>query len=383
MSDIDWYEIKFLESSSNLKELIKQSVGRQPSTKIANEIAVCVQQGRMFFEAAASSPLEIKPLQIFYGIVGFAKAVVLARNVTSIETLDQSHGISDISSQNARLHEINVKIQERGIFQQFNNVIAKIGCISYSVNFNIKKEMKYFDEANTFIGKKITLKEILARIPYLESLYERTFGESAKVVQVGFAYWNDYNGYVDIKIFDQEIFTGRESLKKIVHKCYIKYPFLKDWCLAEAFNTWDKSTLVFGNIAKKGIDEFSEEFLVENDGQFMAARSLKTNLTYERRNFTEIIQPMTGGFTNSHTHIIEPYKGLYISEFSLHFLGTFLLSSLVRYRPQIWRYAISRSFTHESPADDRALALIERYLDLSLREFPQMVVSALEFNSNT
>jgi len=36
-----------------------------------------------------------------------------------------------------------------------------------------------------------------------------------------------------------------------------------------------------------------------------------------------------------------------------------LLSSLVRYRPQIWQNAISRSVTAQSPADDRSLSLIE------------------------
>lgn len=382
MNDIDWYEIKFLESSSNLKELIKKSVGRQPSTKIANEIAVCMQQGRMFFEAASSSPLEIKPLQIFYGIVGFAKAIVLTRNVISIETLTQAHGISDTSEQNARLHQLTLKILRKGIFQHFNDTLSKLGCIyHYGILAAPTQKIKPFDNSSKLFDKEISLKEILARIPYLEHLYEKTFDEPAKILPLHMHYWDEYNGYVDLRIYDPEIFTDRQSLKKLVQKWRAKYLFLEDWCLAEATCQQGNSILIFGNIDKKGINEFSEEFLMENDGHFLAERDLKYNQSYQRRDITEIIQPLAGGLTKSQPYIIDTYDGAYISEFSLHFLGAYLLSSLVRYRPQIWRYAISRSFTHESSADDKALALIERFLDLSLQEFPRMVVNAVAFKN--
>ena len=79
----DWYDIKFLESATNLRELIGNSTGREPSAGIAREIAVCIQQGRLFFEAAVEAPIQIKPLQIYYGVVAFARA--------------RAHGLTDIT----------------------------------------------------------------------------------------------------------------------------------------------------------------------------------------------------------------------------------------------------------------------------------------------
>lgn len=70
---MDWYDIKFLESPANLKSVIGESIQRTPSTTIASGISTCLQQGRFFFEAAENSPLEIKPLQVFYGVVIFLK----------------------------------------------------------------------------------------------------------------------------------------------------------------------------------------------------------------------------------------------------------------------------------------------------------------------
>ena len=78
----DWYDIKFLESATNLRELIGNSTGRKPSAAIAREIAVCIQQGRLFFEAAAEAPIQIKPLQIYYGVVAFAQAVIVELNAS-------------------------------------------------------------------------------------------------------------------------------------------------------------------------------------------------------------------------------------------------------------------------------------------------------------
>jgi hypothetical protein len=71
---------KLLESATNVRGLLGNSMGRTPSASIAREIAVCIQQGRLFFEAAAVAPIQIMPLQIYYGVVAFAQAVIVARN---------------------------------------------------------------------------------------------------------------------------------------------------------------------------------------------------------------------------------------------------------------------------------------------------------------
>src|SRR5467141_1959121 len=53
--------------------------------------------------------------------------------------------------------------------------------------------------------------------------------------------------------------------------------------------------------------------------------------------------PVAGGYSGPDICAIAPVGDLYFSEFSMQYLALFLLSSLMRYRPQTWTHAISRS----------------------------------------
>jgi hypothetical protein len=48
-----------------------------------------------------------------------------------LETLIQSHGLSDISAQNSRLEDLKVKIENRGTFQEFNDAISPLSRTCY------------------------------------------------------------------------------------------------------------------------------------------------------------------------------------------------------------------------------------------------------------
>jgi hypothetical protein len=102
-----------------------------------------------------------------------------------------------------------------------------------------------------------------------------------------------------------------------------------------------------------------------------------TDTSYKRIDFHEILPPLSGGLRKGHQSMVEPYQGEYLSEYALYYLGMFLLSSLVRYRPQVWAHSLSRSVTNEKSADDRALALIEEFMSKAITEIPNMVINAL------
>lgn len=378
MKNIDWHEIKFLESSGNVKKLVKEAIGKEPSSKIASDISVCIQQGRMFFETALNTPLEIRPLQIFYGMLGFARAVHLARNLKSLDTLKAAHGLKDISPNNSSIKDLKLKIDCAGTFQDFNDSISKLSGIYY-FGKSAMPQWKFvpFSESSNLSGLNITLKEILARTPYLQHLYQKTFDEEAKTWYLMFDYHDKYNNYANIRIDDPEIYTDRKSLKSLVEKWRNNYPFLKNWCIEEATKAWGNSIIYFCNLDKSSIDEFSDEFLSVSDGHFTHTNDQRRNKTLRRIDFKTIIQPIAGGITRKEQYLIAPLDGNYLSEYTLHYLGMFLLSSLVRYRPQTWVHAISRSFTHDSPADDKALALIERFMEIVLEHYPTMVTESI------
>ena len=90
----------------------------------------------MFFEAAIQLPIGIRPLLIFHGVLGFSKAIILARHQRVHEALPISCGLSDTSCENVRIENIKLKIEENGIFQQANDVIAMLEGVNYNQSFN-------------------------------------------------------------------------------------------------------------------------------------------------------------------------------------------------------------------------------------------------------
>jgi hypothetical protein len=71
-------------------------------------------------------------------------------------------------------------------------------------------------------------------------------------------------------------------------------------------------------------------------------------------------------------------NGAILSEHALQFCGAFLLSSLVRYRPQLWQYALSHTAVEQSGADNRELALVGSFMQQVLGAFPTLVENVFE-----
>jgi hypothetical protein len=365
MPSVNWNKLKFLESTTNLKAVIKQSTGRSPSTEIARDIAACLQQGRIFFEIASAAPLQVQPLQLYYGVVGFAKAIILARNVQSIATVAQSHGLSDVSAQSAKIEELTLQFQRRGVFQQFNDVVAPLGRLSFYSGSMRQFEQKPFDSATALDGASCSLRDVLARVPGLQRLYKRTFSEDAACWAVSFHHTNER---VELRIDDPHLFRDKDDLQSRVEKWRRDFPWLNDWCFTEAAHAWDNSVLLFYNGQKPLLGEFSDQTLRPTNTGFAGQKPSEGFIP-----FASIVPALAGGLTNDHPTAMMPLNDVAVSEFALQFCGAFLLSSLVRYRPQIWQHALSHSIMENMPVDDRTLSLIELFLHIVLASFPKLV----------
>jgi hypothetical protein len=386
MRNILGYDSKFLESTDNLKRVLKESLGLDINSTVATGATVCLQHGRLYFEAAEKSPLEIKPLLIFYGIMNYAKALVIARNLMKIEALPRSHGLNDKSSQTSKLEELTVKMGKEGTFQQFNDSVRKLDCIDYK-----NGRLNRYDyitiptaESRLLINREFTLKDILSRICCLEHLYSETFCEESKTTYCGISYENEAWGFAQLRIEDRNVIDNSESRKHIIDKLKRRHPFLENWCLIEAQGNVDHSVLTFANFDKSSATKIYSNVYEQENGNYSVGpfgMGFKTK-EYKCVNFWDIIQPIGGGLTNG-SYLIEPFDGTCISELSLYYLGMYLLSSLVRYRPQIWMHSLSRLSIINLPSDDAALALIEKFLEETLNVFPSAIVKAMSMEPKT
>ncbi len=369
-------DCRFLESIDNLKPLVKKRFDKEPSTSIAREITACLQQGRLFYEAAELSSLEIRPLLLFYGMVGFAKALAVSSRQSALSTLKPAHGLTDVSATNSRIADFRVRVESDGTFQEFNDVVAKLTRLCYYDAFD-EPHVIYLPSAGReeLVGIELSLKEILSRIPGLETLYHLTFMEGAQSSVLTLESGFPGDNYFRIDVSDPELFNDRESVKRIVCGIRTRFSFLQKWRFTMARRNQGRTVVSFRNTASLGDAEFSERHLKESGGYYhafdLAGEQGKTFA------LEEAFCPVAGGQTGGPIRAVSPVGNLHISEFSFHYLGLFLLSTLVRYRPETWTSAISHSMVRNEATDDKALNLIERFLEINTETIPKLVVAVL------
>lgn len=365
------HELRFLESVDNLKLRVKLRFGREPSTTLAREIVACLLQGRLFYEAAEASPLQIRPLQLFYGTIGFAKALIVASRCKSLSTLCRGHGVKDVSPEGCRIADLQVEITTSGTFQEFNNVVADWTRFCYFHEYRPCSVRTPAAMADKIGGLRLNLRELLSRIPTLDDHFHRTFAATACSAPIVIE--NDVTGKCRICIDDRAKFANREELKELVMRWRARFPFLQRWRIVETAHALGRSILYLQNTSSAAVDEFSVLALNQVGNDFLASHH--TIEPQETFSFIESLPAMGGGYTGGACFPISPTQGYYLSEFSLHYLALFLLSSLVRYRPQSWMQAISGTSVANTPPDDRALSLIEHFLTVSSQAMREMILT--------
>ncbi len=279
----------------------------------------------------------------------------MARQLCS---LPHTHGLADVSNDNSRIIELRVKIRNSGTFQEFNDVIADFTRLNYLDSAaQLHTVSLPSAKSDALCGIDLSLKEILSRIPGLESLYRMTFGEGAGTALMDFtcerrkAHEPEKYG---IHVYAPAVFTDLESLKRIVHDLRKRFPLLQKWRLMQAKRWGGGSTLYFRNLDNSRLpDEFGYPSLAEQGDMFIAS------MPYEDLAFPlpQNLHPVAGFCGENYA--ISPVRDQYFSEFALHYVALFLLSSLVRYRQQTWMHAISRSALPNMKTDDQALSLLE------------------------
>jgi hypothetical protein len=367
----DWHLLQFLESSDNLRNSIDRHHGWRPSDARAREIAACLRQGRLFYLAGAESPIDISPLQFFYGMVAFAKALTLSCDRTkSLSSLVPSHGIQDRSASNSRLGELATNIEGAGTLAEFNDVVASRNRLCYfDVHFHPQTFVIPCADSAAISGLRLTFKDVLSRIPGMEGLYAATTSELPNTASVTFQAPSFVENKWTIRIDDSTRYDGRDSLRAIAEEWRARFPFLRGWRVLEAQQAWGKSIIQFVNVTPDG-DDLAEGGLIEAGGAFIAPPESLHIGRFD--DIQQYLDPIAGGFSGG-SYAIAPLQGFHLSEYTLHYAALFMLSSVVRYRPQTWMHVLSRATTQERPADDSMLALVELLLGRNQHEIPRLV----------
>lgn len=367
------HPLQFFESAINVRQAVQNATGRAPNAKKSKDIATFVQQGRMFFEAADEASIEIRPLILYYGMMAFAKAIILSRTPTNIEALPQRHGLTDISPQTALLMDLTLRIEQSGTFQQFNDVVAPLEGITYFASTQAEFHRTPAATSQAISGQDLTLKKILSHCASVARLYESTVHEANHTLPYSLYIPGTANGVVELRIDLRDVVGDLNALRKLVAECRTAFPSLVNWRFRNATRAWNHTIITFDNKTKPADDLADAVVRVQGD-----EISAVENASAQCRDFRSLLTPATSSLGYpSWSCFTAPIAGNYVSEVSLQYLGMFLLGSLVRYRPQTWVHATTRFVSSDRPADDAPLALIEQFMTVVQQLFPLLLVRML------
>jgi hypothetical protein len=317
-------------------------------------------------------------------LVGFAKALILGTRLTAHSTLAASHGLRDISAPCARLTELRASIEARGTFFEFNDVAASLNRLSYIDEKTNTVRVQFPTTASAdMVGLQVNLKDVLSRLAPLSKLYQYTFTEMPLTEALEPPYSDQRYDYLSTRIVDSKILGSREALASIMRSWRERFPVLCRWTVVEANPAWGATYITVANLDRGDMDDLTPEVLPEIEpNRFVSVLRGRTPAEHPRVPIEQLFAGIGGGYSGR-THAIAALHGHHLSEYSLVYVGLFLLSSLVRYRPDTWSHAVSRSSLQDRPVDDQALSLIQEFLDVAQVSIPSLVVKVLNPNEDT
>jgi hypothetical protein len=371
MSEVD---LRFLEGSEAISDQMRAH-GHEPDEERVSLAQSCMLHGRLFWESGAQAPLETRPLLLYYGAAAFAKALIIVVNGNRPGELRRRHGLTCQPTDSGRIADFIVRAQRDGLFQQFNDVAARLNRLEYYDHEHSNWVARTFPTATSdrLALFNVRLLDCFARLPNLQKVFQMCAKQEAKSLSMEFSD-ETYSrpGKYTIRVDAQKPYDGIDSLRQIIRDVRRRGPFLGRWALSVASVERGKTVLRFENTELQ-VDEF---------GTLGGAPPLmhRTEVIGQGTQFDAFaaLPPLAGGFQKSGTAAyIEPIDGQDVCEFSITLAALLGLSSLVRYHPHTWTACVHRRPLGEQAVDESLLPVIETFLAGVQTGFPQFVADAI------
>jgi hypothetical protein len=183
-----WRMLSNYESSDLVKVRFKAMHGRELNTSKASEICASITQARGYMESANGAGRSVRPLLLYYGILGLARGLTLFLSTSLREAgLAQAHGLSvsgwgeALKREGGSIGDLKIKLNGNGTLQQ---LIDETDHRAF-LRVNSSKPNFVIDYAIPPPDTEVRLAEILSRIPEIRPSYSRWLPDSREIV----AFW--------------------------------------------------------------------------------------------------------------------------------------------------------------------------------------------------
>lgn len=300
--------------------------------KKAEQIAYTLRQAEQYFISARNADISIKPLLIYYGIVGLAKVLIISGDneyklqTTNVDEGHEQHGLSWKASASNQ-DEIDVRdsigligefchVKEKGLYPLFRSCYCEI---------SIPK------------NQKIEMKQLLSLIGENWKKYRDFFNETPNIYGARGVSHGGLRQLRDGKqhaIFDDYFHIVHQGAPGAV-------PQVLEGLFPELNSLYEPTP--------------SRGYASKND-----VTSLDSHIVFSK----------TEG--NENFALIQPFSDFKLTDFDIYFLLFFILGSLARYRQDKWHKITQRL----SEKDE--FFLIENLFGIVQLRFPLLILRELE-----
>lgn len=297
---------------------------------ISFEFCATIRQARNYFESARNAEPAIKPLLLYYGVLGLARGLVLYTEHKGREAnLDPRHGISakgwasELASTGKGIENLVVSLDNCGTFREL------IGAASNQtlVRFN-SSAVQWSCGHKAFPAESLTITfhDLIARTPEIAIFSRRWLDISPNFFRVN------------------SIVSTDEASNSII---------LKVQCPP---NERDHINVVLGNT---GWD------ISKTEGDFL-------DINFSLHQVTPYIWSEIGTLGIGNAFLMRDFPGFQICQIGSLFIISYILGMLARYHPSHWT-ALVRNELH-----DEAFPTIQSLINHVEERFPAMILDVLE-----
>ncbi len=305
-----------IKSNRKIKEITSPEL-----EKSSLEMAFCIKQGIEFFNNADLADITISPLLIYYGMLSFAKALIIANSQKYISLDDiKYHGLTTRSKSSEQEQQKTNKMSWK-LLNEFANTndgvfleLCKVFQIDFKKNctFELKETLKCIPE----------LKNVLMKLKIIDSKVLDCYSELA-----------ESNNKTSFAIYASEEDILKSNFDNL-DKDYLKS------------NMHSESFLKYESIKEISIDKFDKMYGYES--------------TFGGRYFvlqTEYIEN-------------DKKKKVLLNQILLDYINFFILSEQVRYHQDNWNKILNGD-------NDAFISILKIYVETVKRRFPNLILNEL------
>lgn|GEM_PF-6718615 len=333
-----WEYLKRYQSKQFVTKKLKSEISQHKDliSLKSQQIASLMTQSEKYYEAASKAPLEIKPLILYYGMVGLSKCLILSG--------DNPYTLSALSPDNKNHSTHGLSF---GTHIQGNDIPIRDGCKiedEFCYVISSQKAVGLYNllrkcYSNTPIpnGYRFTVKEILSFIPEIYKEYQSYFKKrpNSWKCAAGIAKFGASQDNIQLIEFESWYYISQRLRRNEKYlKCIIR-------CFPELQTEY--------NPQPNSEDRFRLKDSASNIDDFIYVSKL---LTLEQ-------------------FALMKYDNYRFSDIDAHFILMYILSNLVRYRQDKWSRLIRR-------LDNDQIFLIESFIEISQIKYPYLILRELD-----